>query len=63
MDTDLNRGQGRNRITDTRIFSRQRGVLEVFKSPLAALANPDPRPTKAQLRHTKSELDTFVARY
>ncbi|MGH9773004.1 MAG: hypothetical protein ACRD4Q_15120 [Candidatus Acidiferrales bacterium] len=29
--------------------------------PLAALASPVPRLTTAQLRHTQSELDTFLA--
>jgi hypothetical protein len=30
--------------------------------PLAALASPDPSHTKAQLRHTQSELGTFLAK-
>jgi hypothetical protein len=32
-----------------------------MNQPLVALASPDPRHIKAQLRHTKSEFDTFLA--
>jgi hypothetical protein len=32
-----------------------------MNQPLAALASPDPRHTKAQLRHTESEFGTFLA--
>src|ERR1700683_3205651 len=54
-------GQGRNRTTDTRIFSPVRAIPGLINQPLAALASPVPRHTKAQLRHTQSWLGTFLA--
>ena len=38
-----------------------RGFYGLINQPLVALASPEPSLTKAQLRHTKSEFDTFSA--
>jgi len=46
----------------TRGFSvRARRFQGLNNQPLAALASPDPRHTKAQSRHTQSEFGTFSA--
>jgi len=46
----------------TRGFSAaHRGFMGFNYQPLAALANPDPSFITAQLRHTQSGFDTFLA--
>ena len=48
----------------TRGFSvRDRWFWGLMNQSLTALANLIPRPTPAQLRHTKSELVTFLAHH
>jgi hypothetical protein len=46
----------------TRGFSAVSRSRQGINQPLAALAWPSPRPTKAQSRHTQSQLGTFLAR-
>lgn len=45
---------------DTRIFSPAKPTPELLNQPLATLVSRS-QATKAQLRHTQSELGTFLA--
>ena len=53
-------GQGRNRTTDTRIFSRRSAIHGLINQSLAELAKPQTRPILAHSWHTQSQLGTFL---